>query len=178
MRYIRLLFRIFHINVILFRHGLEEVLLAVPIFRPIRFLLFLLPWHWFRTVEISHGARIRRTLEDLGPIFVKFGQALSTRRDLLPTDIADELAKLQDKVPPFSGEVAKEIIEKALKQSVDNAFAEFSVEPMASASIAQVHAAKLHSGKEVVVKVLRPDVEKQVRRDLELMYALASIAHR
>ena len=114
----------------------------------------------------------------MGPIFVKFGQALSTRRDLLSKDIADELAKLQDQVPPFSGEVAKEIIEAALKKSVDSAFAEFSVEPMASASIAQVHAAKLHSGEEVVVKVLRPGVDKQVRRDLELMHALASIAHR
>ncbi len=177
MRYIRLLFRLFYINVVLFRHGLEEVLLAVPYFRPIRFLLFLLPWHWFRKVEISHGARIRRTLEDLGPIFVKFGQALSTRRDLLSKDIADELAKLQDHVPPFSGEVAKELIEKALKMSVEEAFAEFSVEPMASASIAQVHAAKLHNGNEVVVKVLRPGVDKQIRRDLELMHALASIAH-
>lgn len=178
MRYIRLIFRILHINVVLVRHGLEEVLLAVPFFRPIRFLLFLLPWHWFRKLEISHGARIRRALEDLGPIFVKFGQALSTRRDLLSEDIANELAKLQDQVPPFSGEVAKEIIEKALKQSVQTAFAEFSIEPLASASIAQVHAAKLHNGKEVVVKVLRPGVEKQVRKDLELMHALASIAHR
>ena len=178
MRYIRLLFRILLINVVLVRHGLEEVLLAVPFFRPIRFLLFLLPWHWFRKVEITHGARIRRALEDLGPIFVKFGQTLSTRRDLLPEEIANELAKLQDQVPPFSGDVAREIIEKALKQPVHKAFAEFSVEPLASASIAQVHAAKLHDGKEVVVKVLRPGVEKQVRRDLELMHALASIAHR
>ena len=178
MRYIRLLFRILRINVILVRHGLEEVVLAVPFFRPIRFLLFLLPWHWFRKVEITHGARIRRALEDLGPIFVKFGQALSTRRDLLSEDIANELTKLQDQVPPFSGEVARELIEKALKQPVHQAFAEFSVEPLASASIAQVHAAKLHDGTEVVVKVLRPGVEKQVRRDLELMYALASIAHR
>ena len=113
MRYIRLLFRIFYINVVLVRHGLEEVLLAVPFFHPIRFLLFLLPWHWFRKVEISHGARIRRALEDLGPIFVKFGQALSTRRDLLSEDIANELAKLQDQVPPFSGEVARKIIERA-----------------------------------------------------------------
>ena len=178
MRYIRLIFRILHINIVLVRHGLEEVLLAIPIFRPIRFLLFLLPWHWFRKVEISHGARIRRTLEDLGPIFVKFGQALSTRRDLLSEDIANELAKLQDQVPPFSGEVAKELIEKALKESVQTAFADFSIEPLASASIAQVHAAKLHDGTEVVVKVLRPEVEKRVRRDLELMHALASIAHR
>ncbi len=178
MRYIRLFFRILHINVVLVRHGLEEVLLAVPLFRPIRFLLFLLPWHWFRKVEISHGARIRRALEDLGPIFVKFGQALSTRRDLLSEDIANELAKLQDQVPPFSGEVAREIVEKALKEPVQKTFADFSIEPLASASIAQVHAAKLHNGKEVVVKVLRPGIERQVRRDLELMHALASIAHR
>lgn len=178
MRYIRLFFRILHINVVLVRHGLEEVLLAVPLFRPIRFLLFLLPWHWFRKVEISHGARIRRALEDLGPIFVKFGQALSTRRDLLSEDIANELAKLQDQVPPFSGEVAREIVEKALKEPVHKTFADFSIEPLASASIAQVHAAKLHNGKEVVVKVLRPGIARQVRRDLELMHALASIAHR
>ena len=178
MRTVRLLFRILRINIVLFRHGLEEVLLAVPYFRPIRFILYLLPWHWFRKVEVSHGARIRRALEDLGPIFVKFGQALSTRRDLLSENIANELAKLQDQVPPFSGEVATEIIEKELKQSVATAFAEFSVEPLASASIAQVHVAKLHDGSNVVVKVLRPGVEKQVRRDIELMHAMASIAHR
>ncbi|QMU61866.1 MAG: ubiquinone biosynthesis regulatory protein kinase UbiB [Gammaproteobacteria bacterium] len=178
MRYLRLLFRIFHINLVLFRHGLEEVLLNVPFFRPIRFILFLMPWHWFRKLETSHGARIRRALEDLGPIFVKFGQALSTRRDLLPEDIADELAKLQDQVPPFDGAIAQEIIEKALKKPVSEAFSEFSVEPLASASIAQVHCATLHDGKEVVVKVLRPGVEKSVRKDLELMHALASIAHR
>ncbi len=178
MRYLRLLFRILHINVVLFRHGLEEVLLAVPFFRPIRFILYLMPWHWFRKLETSHGARIRRALEDLGPIFVKFGQALSTRRDLLSEDIADELAKLQDQVPPFDGAIAQEIIEKALKKPVSEAFSEFSVEPLASASIAQVHCATLHDGKDVVVKVLRPGVEKQVRKDLELMHALASIAHR
>jgi len=178
MRYLRLAFRILHINLVLFRHGLEEVLLAVPFFRPIRFILYLMPWHWFRKLETSHGARIRRALEDLGPIFVKFGQALSTRRDLLSEDIANELTKLQDKVPPFEGEVAQEIVEKAFKKPVGEIFKEFSVEPLASASIAQVHAATLKDGTEVVVKVLRPGVEKRVRRDLELMHALASIAHR
>ncbi len=127
MRYLRLLFRILHINLVLFRHGLEEVLLAVPFFRPIRFILFLMPWHWFRKLETSHGARVRRALEDLGPIFVKFGQALSTRRDLLPEDVADELALLQDRVPSFPGEIAQEIIEKELKDTVTKTFAEFSV---------------------------------------------------
>jgi len=178
MRYIRLLGRILHINLVLFRHGLEEVLLAVPFFRPIRFILYLMPWHWFRKLETSHGARIRRALEDLGPIFVKFGQALSTRRDLLSEDIADELTKLQDKVPPFEGEIAQEIIEKAFKKPVTEIFKDFSVKPLASASIAQVHEATLHDGTEVVVKVLRPGVEKSVRKDLELMHSLASIAHR
>ncbi len=178
MRYLRLLFRILHINLVLFRHGLEEVLLAVPFFRPIRFILFLMPWHWFRKLETSHGARIRRALEDLGPIFVKFGQALSTRRDLLSEDIANELTLLQDRVPPFEGEAAQEIIEKAFKKPVSEIFKDFSVEPLASASIAQVHAATLKDGTEVVVKVLRPGVEKRVRRDLELMHAMASIAHR
>ena len=178
MRYLRLLFRILHINLVLFRHGLEEVLLAVPFFRPIRFILFLMPWHWFRKLETSHGARIRRALEDLGPIFVKFGQALSTRRDLLSEEIADELTLLQDRVPPFEGEVAQQIIEKAFKKPVSEIFKDFSIEPLASASIAQVHAATLQDGTEVVVKVLRPGVEKRVRRDLELMHAMASIAHR
>lgn len=178
MRYLRLLFRIIHINIVLFRHGLEEVLLAVPLFRPIRFILFLMPWHWFRKLETSHGARVRRALEDLGPIFVKFGQALSTRRDLLSEDVADELALLQDRVPPFEGAEAQKIIEKAFKKPVSETFLEFSVEPLASASIAQVHCATLHDGTEVVVKVLRPGVEKRVRKDLELMHSLASIAHR
>ena len=178
MRYLRLLFRILHINLVLFRHGLEEVLLTVPFFRPIRFILFLMPWHWFRKLETSHGARIRRALEDLGPIFVKFGQALSTRRDLLSEEVANELTLLQDRVPPFEGTVAQEIIEKEFKKPVSEIFSQFSVEPLASASIAQVHAATLNDGTEVVVKVLRPDVEKRVRRDLELMHAMASIAHR
>ncbi len=96
--------RLMHINIVLARHGLDEVVLAIHLFRPIRFVLYLLPWHWFRRNNISHAVRIRRALEDLGPIFVKFGQMLSTRRDLLPDDIADELARLQDSVPPFPGE--------------------------------------------------------------------------
>lgn len=178
MRYVRLFIRLFRINIILIRHGLEEVLFEIPYFRPIRFLLFLLPWHWFRKVEITHGVRIRYVLEDLGPIFVKFGQTLSTRRDLLPEEIADELAKLQDQVPPFSGEVARQLVEQALQKSVNEAFGEFSIEPMASASIAQVHAAKLHEGTDVVVKVLRPGVEKDVRQDVDLLHVLASIVHR
>lgn len=178
MRLFRQFFRIIHINVVLVRHGLEEVIFAIHLFRPIRFLLYLLPWHWFRRVNISHGVRVRRVLEDLGPIFVKFGQALSTRRDLLPDDVANELAKLQDRVPPFPGKDARIIVEKALNASIHEVFSEFDETPLASASIAQVHAATLLDGSKVVVKVLRPDVHKLVKRDLDVLELIASLAHR
>ncbi len=120
--------------------------------------------------------RLRLALEELGPIFVKFGQAVSTRRDLLPTDVADELAKLQDRVPPFPGTVARAIVESRLGRPVAEAFAEFEETPLAAASIAQVHAARLPDGKEVVVKVLRPDMRESIERDLEVLYALADLA--
>lgn len=178
MRLIRQFIRIIQINIVLVRHGLEEVIFAIHLFRPIRFLLLLLPWHWFRRVDISNGVRIRRTLEDLGPIFVKFGQALSTRRDLLSDDIADELTKLQDRVPPFPGSEARKIVEKAYGKSVNEIFASFDETPLASASIAQVHAATLHDGSDVVVKVLRPDVHKLIKRDLEVLHLIANLAHR
>jgi len=178
MRLLRQFYRIFQINVTLVKHGLEEVIFAVHLFRPIRFLLLLMPWHWFRRVDISHGVRIRRVLEDLGPIFVKFGQALSTRRDLLSDDIANELAKLQDKVPPFSGKEAREIIEEAYGKPVTEMFAHFDETPLAAASISQVHPATLHDGTEVVIKVLRPGVHKMIKRDLEVLHLLADLAHR
>jgi len=122
--------------------------------------------------------RVHRALEDLGPIFVKLGQTLSTRRDLLPDDIADELAKLQDRVTPFDSQQARELIEAALGESVQQAFASFDSQPLASASIAQVHAATLKNGREVIVKVLRPDMEKIIRRDIGLMYHVARLAEK
>lgn len=117
--------------------------------------------------------RLRLALESLGPVFIKFGQALSTRRDLLPLDIADELAKLQDQVPPFSNELAREIIEAELGDSVDSLFAEFQAEPLASASVAQVHKAKLRTGESVVIKVIRPDIEVTIIEDTRWMAWLA-----
>jgi ubiquinone biosynthesis protein len=170
--------RLVHINWILIRHGLDEVILTIHLLRPVRFVYYLFPWNWFRRRDVPRAVRIRCALEDLGPVFVKFGQMLSTRRDLLPDDIADELAKLQDRVPPFPGEQARAIVEEALGRAVGELFAEFEVEPMASASIAQVHAARLHSGEEVVVKVLRPGVEAVIRRDVALMYRVAALAER
>lgn len=174
------LLRLLHINRVLVRHGLDDIVLATHLFRPIGFLRHLLPWNWVprQQLDLPRGARIRLTLEDLGPIFVKFGQMLSTRRDLLPDDIALELAKLQDRVPPFPGEQARAIVEKAYGQPLETFFEEFSFQPLASASIAQVHTARLHGGRQVVVKVVRPGIEKTIRRDVELLYIIASLAQR
>lgn len=174
----KLLLRLIHINWVLVFHGLDELVLKTHLFRPVRYLAVFSPNYWFRNSSDSRGARIRRALEDLGPIYVKFGQALSTRRDLLPDDVADELVKLQDRVPPFNSEIARGIIEKELGMPIDEAFAEFDAEPLASASVAQVHTAVLHSGENVVVKVLRPDIESRIRSDIGLLYELAHFAER
>jgi ubiquinone biosynthesis protein len=125
---------------------------------------------------VSRGETARKVLEQLGPIFVKFGQVLSTRPDILPADLALELAKLQDNVPPFSSALAIKIIEETFNQPVSTLFAEFNSNVLASASIAQVHAARLHSGEEVVVKILRPNIEKKIKQDLNVMYTIAYLA--
>ncbi|PKM38084.1 MAG: ubiquinone biosynthesis regulatory protein kinase UbiB [Gammaproteobacteria bacterium HGW-Gammaproteobacteria-10] len=174
----KILLRLIHINWVLVFHGLDEIVLKTHLFRPIRYLAFLSPSFWLRRGTEARGVRIRRALEDLGPIYVKFGQALSTRKDLLPEDIADELVKLQDKVPPFSSSTARAIIEKELGIPISEAFAEFDDEPLASASVAQVHTAVLNSGEQVIVKVLRPDIEQRIRSDVGLLYELARFAER
>ncbi|MFI5447221.1 ubiquinone biosynthesis regulatory protein kinase UbiB [Polaromonas sp. UC242_47] len=126
-----------------------------------------------RNLKAPRGERLREALESLGPIFVKFGQVMSTRRDLLPPDISNELAKLQDRVPPFDSAVAMAIIEKAFGRPVDQIFATFEREPVASASIAQVHFATLPNGREVAVKVLRPNMLPAIEKDLALMRMMA-----
>jgi len=171
--------RVVHIAWVLLRNGLDEFILAAHLFRPIRFFRFLSPFYWLHKGQRpGYGVRIRRTLEDLGPIYVKFGQILSTRRDLLPDQIAEELIKLQDSVPPFSGDRARQIIEDALGTQIDNLFTDFEESPLASASIAQVHTARLHNGTDIVIKVVRPGIEKTIRRDVDLMYTLARLAQR
>jgi len=171
--------RLMYINWVLLRHGLDEVILATHLFRPIRFMLYLSPLYWLRRNKLpAYPVRIRHALEDLGPIFVKFGQILSTRRDLLPGDIADELALLQDKVPPFPGTKARQLIENAYGHSIEEVLDEFDEVPLASASIAQVHSARLKNGKQIVVKVLRPGIETVIRRDMALLYIIAGLADR
>lgn len=176
---LRLLLRLLDIQRVLVRHGLDDLITSAHLFRPVRFLFYLSPFTWFsKRSSGPRGQRIREALEELGPIFVKFGQSVSTRQDLLPADIGVELAKLQDQVPPFSGEEALEAIEAAFGQPADTVFASFDREALAAASIAQVHVAKLHSGQEVIVKILRPNVEAQVARDIEVLYAIARLAQR
>jgi ubiquinone biosynthesis protein len=174
---LRVLARLLQIQRALVRHRLDEFVRATHLYRPLRYLYYFSPWTWFqRGVGGPRGARLRLALEELGPIFVKFGQALSTRRDLLPVDIADELAKLQDRVPPFPGDVAIAMIEKTFGRPLGEIFGAFEVLPLAAASIAQVHAATLKNGDEVVVKVLRPGMREVIDLDLEVLDALAKLA--
>jgi ubiquinone biosynthesis protein len=173
----RVLARLLQIQRALVRHRLDEFVRATHLYRPLRYLYYFSPWTWFqRGVGGTRGERLRLALEELGPIFVKFGQALSTRRDLLPVDIADELAKLQDSVPPFPGDIAVAMIEKTFGRPLTEIFGSFESSPLAAASIAQVHAATLKNGDDVVVKVLRPGMREVIDLDLEVLDALAKLA--
>ncbi len=176
MRRYRLILRLLAIQRVFFRHGLDEFVWATHLLRPVGWLRRLLP-RWGRRRD-PLGVRIRQALEELGPIFVKFGQAVSTRGDLLPADIARELVKLQDRVPPFDSDIALSLLEQAFGAPADEVFAEFERQPLAAASVAQVHSARLESGETVVVKILRPGVRKQIQRDLEVLYAIAELAER
>lgn len=176
MSHRRTLLRLIGIQRVLVKYGLDDVITATHMFRPLRFLFYLFPRR--RDSSAPLGERIRLALEELGPIFVKFGQAVSTRRDLIPGDVADELAKLQDAVPPFPADEAVSIIETSYGRPVDEVFERFDREPLAAASIAQVHSAKLSSGEEVIVKVLRPGVAAMIERDLDVMRKLAALAKR
>ncbi|MBS0367311.1 MAG: ubiquinone biosynthesis regulatory protein kinase UbiB [Proteobacteria bacterium] len=176
---LRVLARLLQIQRVMLRHGLDDYVRATHLYRPLRFVFFLSPSVWFeRRRQLPRGERLRLALTDLGPIFVKFGQAVSTRRDLLPPDIADELAKLQDRVPPFPGKLARAAIERALGAPVSQLFAQFDETPLAAASIAQVHPARLQDGADVIVKVLRPGMREQIERDLAVLEALAQLARR
>ncbi|RBW48953.1 ubiquinone biosynthesis regulatory protein kinase UbiB [Marinobacter sp. F3R11] len=167
--------RLFRIAWVFCRYRLDTFLPLAELPGPLKIFFLLAPWHLFPQPKLSRGDRLRLALEELGPVFVKFGQILSTRRDLLPDDMAESLKTLQDRVPPFPSDAARNIIETSLGAPVSELFKEFSADPMASASVAQVHAATLLNGQEVVVKVLRPGIEKVIRQDLALMYLMANL---
>ena len=167
--------RLLRISWVITRHRLDTLLPLERLPWWLRALLWFSPLRLVPIGKRSRGERLRLALEALGPIFIKFGQMLSTRRDLLPPDIADELKRLQDQVPPFPGELAIARVEKELEMSLATAFAEFDHVPLASASIAQVHAARLHSGEDVVVKIIRPGIDRVMRQDMALMYQVAKL---
>ncbi len=175
---LRQLPRMLRILATLSRYRLDDLVddlhppLALRVLRP------LLPRPRADIAAQPRGARLRLALIELGPIFVKFGQILSTRRDLLPADIADELSALQDRVPPFPGDVAQRAVEAALGAPIAKLYTNFDTTPLASASIAQVHAARLATNEEVVVKVLRPGIHERIRADIDLLRALGDLAHR
>lgn len=170
--------RLARIEHVMVKYALEELFLENTAAHNLRHLFLLSPTRWLnrKTRELPRGQRIRLALEELGPVFVKLGQVLSTRRDLLPDDIGDELTVLQDNVKPFASEQARVEIERALNERIDVVFKSFEDKPIASASVAQVHGAVLHDGSEVVVKVLRPGISETIRRDVSLMYLLADMA--
>ncbi len=173
------LLRLARIFTVVWRYRLDEIVVS-SLKNPT--LVRFVRWTTFGAPRATRGARLRQALEDLGPIFVKFGQVLSTRRDLLPTDVADELAKLQDRVPPFASDVARREIERGLGRPIDTIFTDFEDEPVASASIAQVHFAVMkdgpHAGKEVAVKVLRPNMLSAIDKDLSLLETGANLVEK
>lgn len=171
----RRLVRFLQIQQVLVKYALEELVLQNSVAPWLAKVFYVYPARWGHAEEraLPRGERIRLAMEELGPIFVKFGQILSTRRDLLPDDIGDELARLQDRVAPFDASLAQSEIEAALGEPVSTIFDSFDARPMASASIAQVHAATLKGGESVVVKVLRPGIENRISKDVELLFLIA-----
>ncbi|VVN13551.1 putative protein kinase UbiB [Pseudomonas fluorescens] len=172
--------RLFRIQRVVIRYRLDDILFEQPLPWWLMSLRLLMPWRWLprKPSPLSRGARVRLALQDLGPIFIKFGQLLSTRRDLLPSDVADELMLLQDRVPPFDPQQAVALIEAQLGAKVSEVFSRFDVEPLASASVAQVHSARLKTGEEVVVKVVRPGLKPIIAQDLAWLFLIAKGAER
>ncbi len=174
----RNLLRLISINFTLARFGLDEIVLSMHFYRPLYLLGAINPFNWFRSKDLSQAERLRLCIESLGPIFIKFGQMMATRRDLFGDEITDELEKLLDRVPPFPWPEARGIIEQQLGQSLEQAFKSFDEKEIASASIAQVYGAQLPDGQDVVVKIVRPGIEHKIRQDIEVMLMLAKMADR
>ncbi|AHF74840.1 Ubiquinone biosynthesis monooxygenase UbiB [Candidatus Sodalis pierantonius str. SOPE] len=166
--------RLYLIIRVMLSYGLDELIPRTRLTLPLRLGRNLLFWMPNNHGQRMLGERLRLALQELGPVWIKFGQMLSTRRDLFPPAIADQLAMLQDRVQPFDGALARTHIERSMGQSLENWFDDFQQEPLASASIAQVHTARLKNGKEVVIKVIRPDILPMIKADMRLMYRLAS----
>jgi len=179
MNQFKIVARILKIQKILVFYHLDDLIEDIPVLKPLQWFFYLSPKRWLRKKsEESKAERIRKALETLGPLYVKFGQSLSTRPDLLPPDIAEELAKLQDNVPAFSPEQAQQEIENAFYQPAEKVFKSFEPKAFASASVAQAHLAQLHTGEEVVVKILRPGILAAIEQDMEILFLIAKLVEK
>lgn len=174
MKTIKFFFRLVYICFILAKYGIDKLITSFSFFSTFRFLVFFNPWYWCGKKSTT-AESLTQALEELGPIFIKFGQALSTRKDLLPPEFTQALSRLQDNVQPFSPKKAKTIISKAFGKNPKDVFKTFEEQPLASASMAQVHCATLENDKEVVVKILRPNIKQKIERDLNVMWCLANL---
>ena len=168
--------RLIAIQRVLVKYGLDEIIKKTHFLRPLRYIFFIFPKKNIKTDSL--GRRLRLAFEELGPIFVKFGQVISTRRDLISPDIADELSKLQDQVKPIPSEKIIDQLTKIYGLPLKKVFLKFDSNPLAAASVAQVHGAVLKDGTEVIVKILRPDIQKFIKRDIEMLYFLANLANK
>ena len=179
MNQFKILTRILKIQKILVYYHLDDLIEDIPVLKPLQWFFYLSPKRWLRKKsKESKAERIRKALETLGPLYVKFGQSLSTRPDLLPPDIAEELAKLQDNVPAFPPEQAQLEIENAFDQPAEKIFKSFDAKAFASASVAQAHLAQLHTGEEVVVKILRPGILAAIEQDMEILFLIAKLVEK
>lgn len=175
---IKFFLRLFRISLVFAKYRIDALIVSIPFFKGLRFFTYFNPLNWSKSKESSRGQALCLALEELGPIFIKFGQALSTRKDLLPKDIIEHLSRLQDNVQPFASELASEILEKAYEQPIDEVFSRFEREPFASASIAQVHKATLTCGQEAIIKIVRPNIIKAIKTDIHVMYTIANMLKR
>lgn len=178
MKKLTFLIRLVHIFFVMIKYRLDTLLVSLPLFKALRFIVYFNPWYWLGKKDTNPGEAVSNCLEELGPIFIKLGQALSTRADLFPDDFTKQLARLQDNVAPFPPELSHEMIEKAFNASPHTLFQHFEKTPLASASIAQVHRAILKNGDDVIVKILRPKIKSAIKRDLHVMYTIASLIER
>lgn len=168
--------RLIAIQRVLVKYGLDEIIKKTHFLRPLRYIFYIFPKKNIKTDSL--GRRLRLAFEELGPIFVKFGQVISTRRDLISPDIADELSKLQDQVKPIPSKKIIDQLTKIYGLPLKKVFLKFDSNPLAAASVAQVHGAVLKDGTEVIVKILRPDIQKFIKRDIEMLYFLANLANK
>jgi len=175
MKKIKFLLRLIHIFYVLAKYGLDKIIVSFSFFSALRFIIYINPWNLFRSKKYSQSEALAKALEELGPVYIKLGQALSTRKDLIPKNYIQSLSRLQDNVQPFSEKIVQQTIKKTFGKPANEVFKTFSEKPLACASMAQVHEATLEDGQDVVVKILRPKIKNKIARDINVMRVIANL---